>query len=356
MAAAKKSWLDRIPSVGVFVLSLGLAVLLWLGWMWWGIEFVRSRISDIAPPFVQTPASGVPSAATSLDHAAVMTELGQSGDAFGGANAFFAAIAGGLVLWAGALQSRSLKEAREAYGHEKTARKQEQFEALFFRMLDLSRELTERIETRPTRRAPIVRPEGTYNSYDQPNLKKNGAAALDAFANTIHKLMEQRQATEDSAINDLVEVYLNIYGRRPSALGPYFRLLFQTFKLIDSSGLPENVQIQYANIARGQISDGAVLLLALNGLTQNGHKFIRYIEQFGLLEHMLIEHRIKYGSSLLEGYRERAFKGSNERETLAHILEPVCADPRHFQRKRIGESNFWDTDTEAFVDIGSDIE
>jgi hypothetical protein len=349
MGPSKKSWLERIPSAWVFVLSLALAVCLWLVWMWWGIGFVHSRISNIAPRFVSTSASGVASAAASLDHAAVMAELGQSGDAFGGANAFFAAIAGGLVLWAGVLQSRSLKEAREAYDHEKNARKQEQFEALFFRLLDLSRELTERIETRPTRRAPIVMP-------DQSKPKKNGPAALDAFANTIHTIMAKRQATEHSAIYDLVEVYLDIYRRRPSALGPYFRLLFQAFKLIEKSGLPEHIQIQYANIARGQISDGAVLLLALNGLTQNGHKFIRYIEQFGLLEHMLIEHRIEYGPSLLEGYRKRAFKGSDEREALSHVLEPINADPRHFQKTGMGGENFWDAATEAFDGIGSDIE
>jgi hypothetical protein len=353
MTEAKRSWLDLIPSWLVFVLSLALASTFWLWWMTYGIATVHKQVSSIAPPYSAASAGAVSSGA--LDHAAVMTELGQSGDAFGGANAFFAAVAGGLVLWAGVLQSRSLKEAREAYEHEKHARKQEQFEALFFRMLDLSRELTERIETRPAKPARVRRPEGTYISTDTLKPKKTGAAALDAFANTIDKIMEKRQATEESAIHDLVELYLDIYRRRPSALGAYFRLLFQTFKLIDNSGLPPPVQIQYANIARGQISDGAVLLLALNGLTQNGHKFIRYIEQFGLLEHMLIEHRIKYGPSLHEGYRKRAFKGSDEREGLPHVLEPLHMDPRHFQQMRL-LGHFWDADSDAFADIGSDIE
>ena len=77
-----------------------------------------------------------------------------------------------------------------------------------------------------------------------------------------------------------------IYDRQPSAFGPYFRLLYQTFKHIAESTLSERQQLRYANIARGQISEGAVLLIALNGLTPNGYKFVPLIEKFGLLEHL----------------------------------------------------------------------
>lgn len=58
----------------------------------------------------------------------------------------------------------------------------------------------------------------------------------------------------------------SVYDKRPSAFGPYFRLLYQTFKYIHESPLTAAEQIRYANIARGQISEGAVLLLALSGL------------------------------------------------------------------------------------------
>ena len=98
-----------------------------------------------------------------------------------------------------------------------------------------------------------------------------------------------------------------------SAFGPYFRLLYQTFKHVADSKLTDAEQIRYANIARGQISEGAVLLMALNGLTYDGYKFIPLIEKFGLLEHLHRRYRQTCGPYLLLGYRPRAFMGSVER-------------------------------------------
>ena len=114
----------------------------------------------------------------------------------------------------------------------------------------------------------------------------------------------------------LVEGYLTrVYDRQPSAFGPYFRLLYQTFKHIAESALSENQQIRYANIARGQISEGAVLLLAVNGLTSTGYKFVPLIEKFGLLEHLHRHYRAEHQSALGIGYRPRAFLGSKDRAT-----------------------------------------
>lgn len=129
----------------------------------------------------------------------------------------------------------------------------------------------------------------------------------------------------DANIRNLVQSYRkHVYDANPSSFGPYFRLLFQTFKHVAESSLEEREKIQYANIARGQISEGAVLLLALNGLTPYGHRFIRYIEEFGLLEHMHTKYLKDYGEGLHIGYRQRAFLGSTERE--GHSLEatPLC--------------------------------
>ena len=107
-------------------------------------------------------------------------------------------------------------------------------------------------------------------------------------------------------------VLTEVYDRKPSAFGPYFRILFRTFRHISVSGLTYENQVKHANIARGQFSEGAVLLLTLNGLTADGHKFVPLIEKFGLPEHFHRRYRQEFKGLLTIGYRDRAFLGSTE--------------------------------------------
>ena len=287
-------------------------------WLWWvviGIGVVHRQVSAFAPSQVSVSAS----AASAPDRAAVMAELGQAGDAFGGANAFFAAVAGGLVLWAGVLQSRSLSEsraatkhARAAYEEERSFNRREQVSTTFFQMLSLSRELVERID----------------NGLTIGDANRTGAAALDHFAHELDRRLEERGISitpEESRASHIATTYIGtVYDVHPSQLGPYFRLLFQTFKLIADSDLDEATQIRLANVARGQVSEGAVLLLAANGLTERGFKFIPLIEKYGLLEHMHAKYRNKYKKGLLHGYRQRAFMGSKERSGYEWQSKPKC--------------------------------
>ena len=55
------------------------------------------------------------------------------------------------------------------------------------------------------------------------------------------------------------------------------------------------------------------MLLALNGLTYDGYKFVPLIEKFGLLEHLHRRYRAAFETTLKIGYRPRAFMGSEDR-------------------------------------------
>lgn len=237
----------------------------------------------------------------------------------------FSALVASFAAWAGYMQFRTLRRAQRAYQdqidenrREKHARKTEerdrqeaQFESHFFQLLNLAREARERIAT--TKTGPSKEP-------------KAGAAALDAFANTIcREVCDAANAQPPIPVSarQLTFHYQAIYGRRPSALGPYFRLLFQTFKFISKSEVRPALKLQCARIARGQMSDGSVLLLALNGMSLEGYNFVEYIEEFGLLEHMLDKYIDKFGVHLREAYRPRAFMGSNDREAAENAHNPI---------------------------------
>jgi len=292
----------------------------------------HAKVANYADGYVSVKRKEAPkqseggAAQPAIDRAAVMAEVGQTGDAFGGANALFASLAGALVLWAGVLQSRSLKEAQKAtklaakaYEDERAFNKKEQFSSTFFQMLTLSRQLVERID--------VPRSEGSLDSE-----RRRGAAALDSLAWTlVNRLDSSGIATQavGQQAREIATTYIgSVYDNHPSSLGPYFRLLFQTFKLVADTEMAESERIRFANIARGQMSEGTVMLLAANGLTERGHRFIPLIERFGLLEHLHGRYRNKYKPALLEGYRRRAFLGSKEREE--HVLESMPLRSAHY--------------------------
>lgn len=331
---AKKSLLAEHPSL-VLLITLFAAAAVWTSWLWFGVESVHKRIASLsgqhAASSPSSQASGASVPLQQADRQTYFTEVGLAGDSFGGLNALLTAIAGALVAWAGFMQYLSLRESREENREERRARQRQEFESLFFRMLDLSRDLTERIQSS----------SGSYLLAKGPVLgdsTRSGAAALDSFAANMKQGWKEGVDAEE-AMRGLVQHFRkHAYNANPSAFGPYFRLLFQTFKHVAESSLEEKEKIQYANIARGQISEGAVLLLALNGLTPFGHRFIRYIEEFGLLEHMHTGYHKAYKAALQTGYRPRAFLGSKERAAYPLEIVPMHG-PKHFVQKQSSEES-----------------
>lgn len=310
----------------VLLVGIVISCALWLWWLFGGMVFAHSTIAERAVP-IQAPTArpNMPLSAGSPVLAPVapngerdtaFTELGQTGDSFGGLNALLTAIAGALVFWAGFMQHQTLKQMREEAKSERSHRNIQEFESLFFRLLELTAVAVERIEG-PKR----------MGSSDKPHLRHKGARALDSLARSLYDQVGSHfgnQADTGSQLEALVDGYLTqIYDRQPSAFGPYLRLLYQTFKHVAESTLTEEQQVRYANIARGQISEGAVLLLAANGLAPNGYDFVPLIEKFGLLEHMHRRYRKEYGRALSLCYRPRAFLGSSERSVSGNEWQPT---------------------------------
>lgn len=352
------------------IFGIALAISLWLWWLCYGMIFahhqvlrqVTSTVTLTSAPAASAPIAAVPQ----LDRERYFTELGQTGDSFGGLNALLTAIAGVLVLWAGVMQHLALKQAQaraqeernarllqetdskaslelakqtlqhelEATAKERDSRRLQEFEALFFRLLELSSAVTNRIETDAAPSISVTVPgEGTRSSSSPV---RRGPAALASFASSLRtraiRVLPPLQQNPNAQLEKLVGLFLTqVYDRRPSAFGPYFRILYQTFRHISDSHLPYEAQIKYANIARGQISEGAVLLLALNGLTVDGYKFAPLIEKFGLLEHLHRRYAVEFKALLQIGYRNRAFMGSEERAKPENeFIDTPKLGPNHF--------------------------
>jgi hypothetical protein len=72
-----------------------------------------------------------------------------------------------------------------------------------------------------------------------------------------------------------------------SMLGPYFRVLYHTFKMVDSADLPNKDKVIYANLIRAQLSGPEISLLYYNALSDQGRQnFKPLIEKYGVLKHL----------------------------------------------------------------------
>lgn len=294
-------WLrPLIFPLGVLGLLITSVIAIWVFWVVYGIRAIHSFFEREMMP-------------------AKLAELGQVGDLFGGINALFAALACAGVFWAGYLQRKALLEAQKAYRDERDANAvdklaitRQQFESSFFQLLALSRDITSRID---------INLDANEICREQVD-KYNGARALEYMAtvvrgekhysDSIHTAHDANLTILKSTINRFKS---KVYDRYPSVIGPYFRSLYQIFKLIDNApdSLNERDKNHYANIARGQISEGAVLLLAVNGLSAHGVSFVKYINRYGLLEHMHPEYRQKFQPLFELIYQPHAFLGSKKR-------------------------------------------
>ena len=327
-------WVRAVDWGSIFVgaFAVFVAIALWALWLFWGSQFVKEQMSPAGGASVQ-PLSGAASAAGPQSVASAvfssaasapagvqvfvtvpqplaafpeppskLTELGQAGDAFGSANALFAAIAGGLLVWSGWLQRRALIEAR-------VVNQKQQFETTFFELLSMGRELEGRF-----RKADV---SGKADRAD-PSPALQGHEALSDWALELDRRVQASVSLQDKSAIVLARIVTDfhdhVYDKDPGAFGPYFRVLYQTFKHVASSTLSREEKIQYANIARGQINEDAVFLLAANGLGNFGEKFIRLINRFGLLEHMNRTYRDRHQAAFLLAYQPSAFQGSEDRK------------------------------------------
>lgn len=199
--------------------------------------------------------------------------LGQFGDLFGGVNALFTAAALAVLLWAGWMQRAELHHQRKEFALQRDEMRNSQaivarqnFESTFFRMLELLRELQARISI----------------------VGKHGDEALKIMRNNIvQNALEMRITTNiRSEIGHHMEHF--IFGHSRDTLGPYFRTLYHTLKLIDETpSLDTSERARFSNIVRSQLSSSMVVIIAANGCNDTLSSSMQpLISKYRILKHI----------------------------------------------------------------------
>lgn len=186
--------------------------------------------------------------------------VGHYGDFIGGAVGTLVSIV--LLYYTLKLQRKDSEKNVLVY-------KQQQLNDLFFHLLKQYDDILKSFNTKTSEGEEVQGREGLH--YKLVEMYKQ-------FVENKKDRINRKQA---------VTSFLNFYSSTRDFSPIYFRSLFRTFKLLDTSD--ENIRIyslQLMKMLRAQLSDAELALLRYNCMTKQGQKFVPIINKFNLLKHL----------------------------------------------------------------------
>jgi hypothetical protein len=182
------------------------------------------------------------------------------------------------------ISARELKNSAVALVKQNDTLRQQTFEATFFQLLRLHNDIVASLE---------------FNK-----LSLTGRACLSHYKDELERALIDNHAKSDYKM--FRASYDIFYREHQSALGHYFRLLYNIVKLVKRN--PGIDQRFYTNLVRAQLSSAELMLLFYNCLSEWGEeKFKPLVEEFALLKNM--PNDIVPDDELLKRYSPAAFGG-----------------------------------------------
>lgn len=221
--------------------------------------------------------------------------LGQFGDSWGVVTSIFSAFAFIGVVFTVLSQNESLKKLKSDSIKQDNFLKTQRFETNLFQMLNLLQSIIKDMD---------IRAKG-YNA-----VKYTGRDVFYFFyKKTFIKSCKKKHLnldwpifSEDSKFNykmQLGDEFNTLYQSRQQELGHYFRFLYNIFKYINQSNISGEDKVKYAGIVRAQISNYELLIIMYNCFTENGKYFIKYVEEYMLLDNISFNRMINKQHALL---------------------------------------------------------
>ena len=228
-----------------------------------------------------------------------METLGQWGDTFGALNAAFSAAAVVGVLVTLRMQSREIADQRKQIDDQNERLERSEFEATFFQLLQLSREL---------------RDKATFAVTGDLRTSIQGRASFEAADNLLQKVLLPDYAYPDM-VKDfqkrIAEAYRDdVHRYAEHSFGPYFRILYTILRRISESGiLRDDDKARFGNLVRSQLSSAELSLIAANALTEASNDLSDYVIEFRLLKYLP---EGEYKNILRTIYPKEAFEARDE--------------------------------------------
>lgn len=183
------------------------------------------------------------------------------------------------------MSGRELKNSAEALMSQNATLQQQAFEATFFQLLRLHNDIVSGLRIG----SPAIA----------------GRTCMAHYCAELRGRLINMEATD--SIDQFRIVYDDFYEEYQAVLGHYFRLLYNIFKLVMRTDLPD--KRLYTNLVRAQLSSDELLLLFFNCLSHWGsEKFKPMIEYFSLLKTLPLDKLLS--QVFLREYDVEAFGGS----------------------------------------------
>lgn len=249
---------------------------------------------------------------------------GQLGDFFGGLlNPLLSFMALIAVLHSIKIQRKELQEtqletkiANKIQAQQTSLFERQNFESVFFRLLEVHSKILDQVECQNKRGVPAF--EYMANDLDSLFFKRlnENEAAMRASILKEDDALQDDYAGYRSAVNTYIKneaVSMALVHSAESLMGAkssgnfslYFRNLYQLLKLIDNTRFDGSFEFekplrrtmrslrldyyhkrQYANILRAQLSEVELRVLFYNCLAQPGAGLKIYVEKYSLLKHL----------------------------------------------------------------------
>jgi hypothetical protein len=271
-------------------------------------------------------------------------KLGQFGDFFGGVlNPLLSFMALLGVLYTIRSQGKELKEAREEtrianriQDKQSAIFERQNFESVFFRLLDVHASIAERIRSKVDPWTGNGFESTVHDVLQQYSyLYDDRATAQMAKPKPQYDVLNSDRALDEQLLLDAFEE--GVGGEKRVMLSQYYRNLYQILKLVDGfkvfTGEDQaarrsyrHLRIeyfqrrQYSNILRAQLSDDELKLLFFNCLTPYGAGLKVYVEQYSLLKHLQKSKFLNKKAHLFGVYEDTAY-ADYEDISLAKILD-----------------------------------
>lgn len=195
----------------------------------------------------------------------------EMGDAFAGVASTLA------LLWlivTASLQSKELREQKEATKKIATAAEIQNFNSFFFELMSTYNEIVNAMDIR---------------SIEESRELQQGR---DCFKTFYRKILDPNQSFETRyptiepsgrSIEETLKRYDKMYDQHAPDLGHYFRFTYNMFRAVDESGQADETK---RRLLRSLLSDYELVIIFYNSLTKKGEKWARYAESFRLYDNL----------------------------------------------------------------------
>lgn len=174
--------------------------------------------------------------------------------------------------------------------------KQQRFEDIFFRLLDIHKRTVDSMDIR--------------SSDDASKIKATGN---ECFRNMHNKFKKDLGDKKD--VSEIEKVYDDIQDFYKHDLHHYFRFIYHMLKFINNANIPEEEKFKYSSILRATLSAYELEMIFYNGLHYHGNTHLKpLMEYFSFLKNL--DRSLLFNKTQMKGYHKLAFAASDEREIL----------------------------------------